>query len=67
MTRGGDDYKIDLLAIKQNLAQGAPVVIGMMVGGSFMQEMLGTEVWIPNDRDYDMPNFGGTCDVHHRL
>ncbi|MBP7476941.1 MAG: peptidase C1A papain [Chitinophagales bacterium] len=59
LTRGGDDYKIDLLAIKQNLAQGAPVVIGMMVGGSFMQEMLGTEVWIPNDRDYDMPNFGG--------
>jgi hypothetical protein len=51
--------KIDLQAIKQNLAQGAPVTIGMMVGGSFMQEMMGQEVWLPNDADYDMNGFGG--------
>lgn len=59
LTVGGDDYKIDLLAMKQNLAQGAPVVIGMMVGGSFMQDMMGKKVWIPTREDYDMQGFGG--------
>jgi hypothetical protein len=38
LTYNGDKHRTDVLAIKQNLAQGAPVVIGMMVGGSFMQE-----------------------------
>lgn len=51
--------KIDLKAIKQNLAQGAPVTIGMMVGGSFMQGMMGQEVWIPTEEDYDLNGFGG--------
>jgi hypothetical protein len=59
LTRSGDDYKIDLLAMKQNLAQGAPVIIGMMVGGSFMQDMMGKKVWIPTRNDYDMAGFGG--------
>ena len=51
--------EVNMLAIKQNLAQGAPVVIGMMVGGSFMQSMSGEEVWIPTSSDYDMRGFGG--------
>ncbi len=51
--------KVDLLAMKQQLEQGAPVVIGMMVGGSFMQEMEGQEKWVPNDYDYQMSGFGG--------
>lgn len=55
----GDDYKVDLLAVKQNLAKGAPVVIGMMVGGTFMQEMLGQKVWIPSANDYNKMGFGG--------
>lgn len=59
LTYAGDDYTTDLLAIKQNLAQGAPVVIGMMVGGSFMQEMHGQDVWYPTDYDYSMRGFGG--------
>ena len=59
LTVGGDDYKIDMLAMKQNLAQGAPVVVGMMVGGSFMQDMMGKKVWIPTSEDYDMAGFGG--------
>lgn len=59
LTNGDDPKSVDMLAIKQNLAQGAPVVIGMMVGGSFMQPMLGQEKWLPEDRDYDMPGFGG--------
>lgn len=56
---GGDNYKIDMLAIKQNLAQGAPVVIGMMVGGSFMEGMLGRKLWQPTEDDYQMYQFGG--------
>lgn len=59
LTVGGDKYKTDLLAIKQNIAQGAPVVIGMMVGGSFLQSMQGKKVWFPNESDYNMRNFGG--------
>ena len=37
----GNTYNIDMQALKQNLAQGAPVVIGMQVGGSFMSSMVG--------------------------
>lgn len=59
LTVGGDDQTIDLLAIKQNLAQGAPVIIGMMVGGTFMQEMMGKKVWHPTGDDYYMQGFGG--------
>jgi len=55
----GRSYKTDLLGIKQNLAQGAPVVIGMMVGGSFMTNMNGRSVWTPNKSDYNKRNFGG--------
>ncbi|MDB9882894.1 C1 family peptidase [Bacteroidia bacterium] len=43
--------EVNIDAIKQNLAQGAPVVIGMMVGGSFMQGMEGQEVWQPTRDD----------------
>lgn len=59
LTKGGDNYQTDLLAIKQNLAQGAPVVIGMMVGGSFMTDMSGKKAWIPNNSDYNLAGFGG--------
>ena len=51
--------KVDMVAMKQQLHQGAPVVIGMMVGGSFMQEMEGREKWEPTDNDYQMAGFGG--------
>ena len=59
LSKSGDDYKVDLLAVKQNLAQGAPVVIGMMVGGTFMKGMLGEKVWIPSADDYNKMGFGG--------
>ena len=59
LTKNGDDYTIDLLAIKQNLAQGAPVVIGMMVGPSFMQPMLGRDAWSPDEEDYSLRGMGG--------
>ena len=51
--------KIDIHAIKEHLAKDVPVVIGMMVGGSFMQDMMGREIWHPTDEDYSKAGFGG--------
>ncbi len=57
----GDDYTCDVNAIRQNLAHNAPVVIGMSVGGTFMQDMEGKDTWIPENHDYDKNGFGGHC------
>ena len=59
LTKGANNYKVDVPAIKQHLAQGAPVVIGMMVGGSFMTRMVGQRMWAPNSGDYAQRGFGG--------
>ncbi len=59
LTLGADEQRTDMLAMKQHLSQGSPVVIGMMVGGSFMQEMEGQDLWQPTQSDYRMPGFGG--------
>ncbi|HXB96189.1 MAG TPA: C1 family peptidase, partial [Puia sp.] len=50
---------IDLRAIKENLSQGAPVVIGMMVGGTYMNDMMGQDLWQPSAEDRSMLGFGG--------
>jgi hypothetical protein len=59
LTPGDRNNVVDLRAIKENLAQGAPVVIGMMVGGSYMQPMSGQDVWNPTADDRNMMGFGG--------
>lgn len=60
LSRSGDPQSgVDMLAMKQQLAQGSPVVIGMMVGGSFMQDMMGREKWTPSPADHGMQGFGG--------
>jgi hypothetical protein len=59
LTRGDRTDQIDQRAIKENLSQGAPVVIGMMVGGSYMQSMMGQDVWNPTQEDRSMMGFGG--------
>ncbi len=59
LSKSDNAREVDLLAVKQHIAQGAPVVIGMMVGGSFMQGMHGKNVWIPSATDYDQRGFGG--------
>jgi hypothetical protein len=52
LTLKHDNYKIDMEAIKQNITQGAPVVIGMAVGGSFYS--IGTEgLWVPTKKEYE--------------
>lgn len=59
LSLGDRNDAIDLRAIKENLAQGAPVVIGMMVGQSFMQPMMGQDLWVPAGGDKSMMGFGG--------
>ena len=59
LTPGDRNNAIDLRAIKENLSQGAPVVIGMMVGGSYMQPMMGQDVWNPTADDRSLMGFGG--------
>jgi Papain family cysteine protease/Domain of unknown function (DUF4384) len=59
LTPGDHNNAIDLHAIKENIAQGAPVVIGMQVGGSYMQPMLGKDLWTPTDEDRSLLGFGG--------
>ena len=59
LTRGDNVDNISLYAIKEHLSKDVPVVIGMMVGGSFMQGMMGQEIWHPQDQDYSMMGFGG--------
>ena len=53
LTNTGDDYGIDIQGIKQNLAQGAPILIGAMVTNSFMQNMRGSsnKIWQPSSYD----------------
>ncbi len=50
---------INVRAVKEHLAKDAPVVIGMMVGGSFMQPMFGKELWAPTNQDREQVGFGG--------
>ena len=59
LTTGEGTDGISIRAIKEHLAKDAPVVIGMMVGGSFMQPMLGKELWTPTDEDRSQMGFGG--------
>jgi len=59
LTLGANEQRTDMVAMKQHLAQGSPIVIGMMVGGSFMQAMEGRDAWLPNEQDYAQRGFGG--------
>jgi hypothetical protein len=59
LTETDDVNGINIRAIKEHLAKDAPVVVGMMVGGSFMQGMLGQKVWHPNSDDQQQIGFGG--------
>ena len=59
LTDGESTQGINVRAVKEHLAKDAPVVIGMMVGGSFMQGMMGKEMWAPIDEDRSQAGFGG--------
>ncbi|MFT3980278.1 MAG: C1 family peptidase [Ferruginibacter sp.] len=59
LTESDDVNGLNIRAIKEHLAKDAPVVIGMMVGGTFMQEMMGQKVWHPTAEDRQQMGFGG--------
>ncbi len=59
LTETDDVNGINIRAVKEHLAKDAPVVIGMMVGGTFMQDMMGQKVWHPSGNDERMTGFGG--------
>ena len=59
LTESDDVNGINIRAVKEHLAKDAPVVIGMMVGGTFMQEMMGKEMWAPSAEDRSQMGFGG--------
>jgi len=59
LSKGGYNYKVDIEGIRQNIAQGAPVVIGMQVGGTFMTRMYGKSDWKPTSSDRSLRGFSG--------
>jgi hypothetical protein len=59
LTDGESVDGISVRAVKEHLAKDAPVVIGMMVGGTFMQAMMGKEMWAPTSEDRSQMGFGG--------
>ena len=59
LTNGESAEGINVRAVKEHLAKDAPVVIGMMVGGTFMQEMKGKDLWTPTEEDRSQMGFGG--------
>lgn len=59
LTNGDQLNSINVRAVKEHLAKDAPVVIGMMVGQSFMQDMMGRELWQPQGMDASQVGMGG--------
>lgn len=59
LTQGDNLNQISVRAIKEHLAKDAPVVIGMMVGQSFMQDMMGKDLWQPQGMDQAQVGMGG--------
>lgn len=59
LTDGDNVNSINVRAIKEHLSKDAPVVIGMMVGQSFMQDMMGQDLWQPQGMDAAQVGMGG--------
>lgn len=59
ITNGDNLEEISIRGIKEHLAKNAPVAIGMMVGQSFMQDMMGQELWRPQGMDESGVGMGG--------
>jgi hypothetical protein len=59
LTEDENPKKISIQAVKEHLAKDAPVIIGMMVGESFMQGMMGRADFRPTEQDRYMQGFGG--------
>jgi Papain family cysteine protease len=59
ITNGDNPDQISIRGIKEHLNKNAPVAIGMMVGQSFMNDMMGRELWTPQGMDESQMGMGG--------
>lgn len=59
ITNGDNVDEISIRGIKEHLSKDAPVAIGMMVGQSFMQDMMGKDLWQPSGMDRSQMGMGG--------
>jgi hypothetical protein len=59
LTSGDNVNEINVRSVKEHLAKDAPVAIGMMVGQSFMQNMMGEDLWQPSGADESQMGMGG--------
>lgn len=59
LSNSARDFGVDMNGVRQHIAAGAPVVIGMMVGGTFMHQMVGKNYWRPTQKDYQQYGFSG--------
>ena len=59
ITNGDNVNEISIRGIKEHLSKNAPVAIGMMVGQSFMHDMMGNELWTPKGMDESQMGMGG--------
>ena len=59
LTSGDNINLINIRSIKEHLAKDAPVAIGMMVGQSFMSDMMGQDLWEPSGMDESQMGMGG--------
>ncbi len=50
ISKGGNNYDVDIDAMKQNISSGAPVIIAMKIPESFYY--VNTDLWTPESRDY---------------
>ncbi len=58
ISKGGDNFDLDLDALKQNIAQGGCIIIAMHVPPSFSYAQ-GTETWQPESGEADNPSSHG--------
>jgi hypothetical protein len=59
LTEGDNLSQVNIRAVKEHLAKDAPVVIGMLVGQSFMTDMMGKDLWQPHGLDQAQVGMGG--------
>jgi hypothetical protein len=57
LSKSGNSYDIDMLALKQNIYKGGPITIGMMVPPSF--SYLSKELWEPKGQERENVNSHG--------
>lgn len=59
LSKSGNEYDVNLDALKQNIAQGGPVILAMKIPNSFC-EITNEELWTPRKNEFkNIDNLGG--------